>query len=498
MKSHQIDSIVAIQPADLHGNSLANRHRSSIIAEFAVVRVPLVMLLLAIASGCGSGQSDEGNRVGKSTPVVPPTVSIEQYGGKSPIVDPIVDESSNSVESSSQTNRDAERTTAQTIDQDSVVEDRGDGFETGSAMWLLSEISRLRRAPTDRVLRSSPNSVRDEVVLLSPEQRIEEQKRRNREILRLAQEAIVKTHRDPEQIKLFNSALDSLSEARLQLALSGDAQQAKLLERDASELYQNDSKSFAAVESSFRVLRFAQAQAQRFSSQDEKWAIAYANQSRIFAEQFPQEASRAAIHLVAAGKMCDSLRLYHSAKSCLSLVEEKFPDSPYSQQVAGIQRRLRLIGQPLQDFAGSTLSGGHQSIQDYLGRPLLIVFWASNSEEFRHDLPSLHQAWINSAGRLQRLGVCLDRDEFQAQRFAQESLSDWQHIFYSEPSKRGFQNVVADYYGVSKVPMYWLVDATGKVVSVDLPDDQLDVAVQNLLGSQTEVEVSLNSTDNQR
>ena len=413
-------------------------------------------------------------------PVVPPTASIEAHGGRVPILDPIEGEHLQSQSAESPANdRKTLRGDASGSGKAKLATSR---YDMGTALWLLERISQLRSAPKDRVLQEvSKRPGEEQVVLLSPEQVVKEQERRNREILQLAQEAVVKTHHDPEQVKLFNSALDALSEARLQLAIGGDMQQARLLESDAEQLFESDPTSFAAVESSFRVLKFSQTQAQRLSSQDQKWAVAYSNQARLFAERFPAESSRAAIHLLAAGKMCDNLSMRELAQSCFKTIELKFPGSPYAEQVIGIQRRLRLPGQHLSEFAGSTLNGGHVDIKSFRGSPVLVMFWASNSETFQKDVPRIQDIVQRSGGRLCLIGVNLDRDELRAGQYANESFPASEHIFYSDHNKRGSRNVIAEYYGVEKIPSYWLIDSQGVVTSVDQPVEHLEPAVAELL-----------------
>lgn len=440
----------------------------------------LIGSALMSAAGCGTSDSTANQQGSTTPPAVPPTASIESLDHNG-LLDPIEGELASPSGPVRTASLPSPPTNVQRAQSESTSQ-----FEPDSELRLLERISQLRSAPKDRVLQPVPGQPgKEEVVLLSPEQVLQEQARRNREIIQLAQQAIVKTHHDLQQVTVFNSALDALSEARLQLALNGDLQQAKLLESDAEELFRNDPTSFAAVESAFRVLRFSQTQAQRHASQDQKWVVAYANQARLFAERFPNESSRAAIHLLGAATLCDSLGISELALSCLNVIDQKFPASPYSEQSVGMQRRLNLLGHRLDEFAGSTLAGGHVDIQQFRGRPLLIMFWASNSETFQADVPRIQQAIERLGGRLRLLGVNLDRDEFRATRFAQESLPNSEHIFYSDHTKRGTKNVIAEYYAVERIPSYWLVDAEGIVRSTNQSIPQLEAAVAELLKADT-------------
>src|SRR5690606_25675769 len=148
-------------------------------------------------------------------------------------------------------------------------------------------------------------------------------------------------------------------------------------------LFARDATSFAAIEAGSHVLQLTRTMADRHAAEDPQWAVAFANQARLFAERFPQETSRAAVNVIAAGRMCEQLQLAEEARACYAVVEQTFPNSPYAAQIEGSLRRLRLPGNQLTEFGGSTFDGGFVSISQLRGKPLLIAFWASNSEEFQ-------------------------------------------------------------------------------------------------------------------
>jgi hypothetical protein len=348
-------------------------------------------------------------------------------------------------------------------------------LEEGSPEWLIHEIARLRAAPADVIRQPVPGDRgTSQEVRLSPEQAAQEQKRRNEETVQLAMQAIAKTHQDPSREQLFNSAVHYLADARMQLALAGDEHQLRLMVENADALFERDSTSFAAVEAAGRLLQLTQTQAQQFGEQDARWGLAFARQSQLFADRFPQETSRAAVNLIAAARMCEQFQQPKEALACYTVVEQKFPGTPFSEQVAGPLRRLRLPGKPLEEFGGSTHDGGFLSLEQLRGKPLLVVFWASNSARFQEDLPALKAALAKHSGHLTAVGVNFDRDERAVDAFLEHASLGWKQIFYSDPEKRGAYNPVARYYGVMNVPQYWLVDAQGIVRSVDLQVSELN------------------------
>lgn len=355
----------------------------------------------------------------------------------------------------------------------------------GSAEWLLMEIAHLRNAPVDLVRQPIPGKGGEyEQVRLTLEQSAEEQIRRYEKIVELAMQAISKTHEDAAASQLFSSAVHYLSDARMQLALSGNKEQGQLLDENAEALFTRDPTSFAAIDAASHLVDLTHTLADRHAQESPEWAVAFARQTRLFAERFPQETSRAAVNAIAAGRLCASLHLDEEAEACLAVIDRIAPDSPYSEQVAGSLRRLRLPGQVLTEFGGSTFDGSFTSIERYRGKSVLIAFWASNSEEFRRDYPQIQALLDRSSERMTAIGVNLDRDEHAVERFLEETGLNWKNVFYSDPEKRGSRNVIARYYGVINVPEYWLVDAQGVVRSIHLDVANLEQQVSKALASQ--------------
>lgn len=349
-----------------------------------------------------------------------------------------------------------------------------DDFET--PVELIAEITRLRTLP-DAIIEVSyeDGDTRTETERAPTEAEIaEEHLRRQQRIIELAASAIEKTHADPEREQTFNNAVHYLTEARVQLALAGDSEQAQILSDDAEVLYEKAPKSFAARETGHKVVQLAELMAAKYGAQQPDWVIAYANQARLFADRFPEEQGRAATSLINAARKCEQYGLHEQARQCYLLVERQFPDTPYVQLIAGVLRRLRLQGQKL-ELGGPTIDGGFLSgVDEFAGRAILVVFWASNSQKLTRDLPVLKQLTEQfPEDKLVVIGVNLDENELDVDRFLEQSGVGWRQIFFSEADQRGSRNPIARYYGVQTVPTYWLVDGAGIVVAAPADVNQL-------------------------
>lgn len=365
---------------------------------------------------------------------------------------------------------DAEETEAAEIPEE-VAEPKA-----GTPEFKLRQMALLKSAPLDLIrqpIKDKPGEF--EEIELTPEQADAEQLRRWHTMVKLGAQVISETKDHPEQEQLFNNGVYYLMEARKELALEGEADQAQQLSDDADALYRRDKTSYAAIESASQVVQLTQILAEDAGRQDPQRVATFAKQSRLFAEKFPQETNRTAMNLLAAGRLCEQVGLIEDATSCFTTIEEKYPDSPFQESTEGLLRRLRLQGEKLTEFAGSTVEGGYISIDQFAGHPVLIVFWASNSQTFVNDLPLIQSAVGKYGPRgLMVIGVNLDREQLAVDRFVDQHSLAWHNIFFSDADSRGVRNPIARHYGVTTVPTYWLVNPSGVVTAAPLDLKQLD------------------------
>jgi thiol-disulfide isomerase/thioredoxin len=130
-------------------------------------------------------------------------------------------------------------------------------------------------------------------------------------------------------------------------------------------------------------------------------------------------------------------------------------------------RRLSLAGQQLSQFSGPTADGGFISADEFPGKPTLIYFWESDSQEFSEGLlPVLNKIrsqWPSDQLRI--VGVALDEDESSLNSFMEMNEVPGQQIFFPNAQQRSWDSPLIRFWGVARTPSVWLVDANGKVVS---------------------------------
>ncbi len=337
----------------------------------------------------------------------------------------------------------------------------------GSAEWLLGQIIVLLNEPLPKAA--------------SPQEQAENLRDRNRKLVDMAHEVIGKTFKDESQEPLFNRAVQFLCEARLQLATNGSQDDAKALVDDAKALYDRDPNSAAAEKAAFAVARLANINARTLGKPQPRLIQEFAIQARLFANRFPKAEAHAIQLLSAAGQTCELHHLDAEAVTCFAMLRENYPQNPQSEHAAAVLRRLELKGKPLL-LGGETRDKGRVDIQQFRGRPVLVVFWSSDSERFQELLPQLRKV-IRSFGKsdLAIIGVCLDETEATMDAYINEHRLNWTQIFFSDPAKRQWDNPVVRYYGVHDIPTVWLVDAQGVVVDTHVTPDSLAGKLKYLL-----------------
>ena len=366
------------------------------------------------------------------------------------------------------------------------------GTKTAEAAPVAS-ISTSEKAPLQRPepAAGTPEAILHAAKLLrtkpfsgvtSPEQIAEAHIDRHQEIVRMATEVLAKTHSDPEKSRTFDDAAFLLMNARLQLALCDDEKardpNIDALYEHVEAFYKRDPKSKAAAEAAFTVAKFAHENARRHRSQE--WLTEFSRQSQLFAAKFPQE-DRASSLLYSAGWSCELSGLEAEAERCYTLIAEQYPDSEKAVAATGSLRRLDLVGKPVQ-LGGTTFDKGHVSVDEYAGKTVLVFFWQASNPKVAELMPILEELQTARGDELAIIGVALDEDEQTIASFLENHPLEWKQIFFSNPERRGWNNTVAEFYGVKSVPSLWLIGPDGKVRATNLTAETVHPAVTGRYG----------------
>ncbi|NOZ20549.1 MAG: redoxin domain-containing protein [Planctomycetes bacterium] len=156
----------------------------------------------------------------------------------------------------------------------------------------------------------------------------------------------------------------------------------------------------------------------------------------------------------------------------------EFPQSRNANDAKKLLGPLKLIGSKAPLFKAEDINGQPLDLKGFIGRPLLIHFWATWCPPDRQDLPNIKKAYdqFHEKG-LEFVGVSLDTDTKALAEHLKAQAIAWPQ--YCDGKK--WDSPVARIYNVSSIPMVFLMDRRGIVRYVDLRDETLFKAIGLLL-----------------
>ena len=428
-----------------------------------------VVLLIGIVSGCGDGAAETSSPGTNSDS----TAQGGAEAGRSDI------KTAASRQAGVVANIDTANAAADMDGSKSGLNDaQKSKFPDDEATQTLREIQQLRISPVPSDLVEARKSRRE----------------RNERIVDMATKVLRLTMNDEARLPQFHLAVGQLLEARFQMALAGNQDDVDLLYADVQALNERDDKSIAAAEGVYYIARFAHTKAGLLGKSQPIWFETLSRWAREFSDRFPQQTQRAVSLLFGAARSCElqamatddqelATRLLTESRLCYTALAEKFATTDQGQEATASLRRMALAGQTLSQFSGPTLDGGFVSSDDFTGKPTVIYFWDSESEEFTKNLlPALKK--ISAAlpsSKLRMIGVALDEDEATLNDYLETQKIPGQQIFFTRAEQRSWSSPLVRFWGIAKSPTVWLVNAEGKVVSTSLEAAELIPAIQNML-----------------
>lgn len=336
--------------------------------------------------------------------------------------------------------------------------------EEGTPEWLVREIVKTLSEPL-------PETDKTEEIT-------KEQIARNRKVVSLARQAVEKIHDDPSKSRVFDVAIHRLIDSQAALALLGDSEGTDGLYDSAKSLYARDPKSRVAIDATFMLVNLAFTNAHRTAGRDDRWVKEYARLSRMFVTYFPED-SRGVSMLYNSALGCEWNGLAEDAGKTYALLVKKFPDTPQGKLVPGVERRLKLVGEPLTLTGPSLETGEELKFTSEPGQVAAVIFWSADSEECRRVLPIANRLSEENPS-LKLVGVCVDSDRKKAAAFAKELGLKWPQIFYTEAESTGWKNPIVKKYSVMDVSA-WLVSADGTVADTSTSLGSLEQHLSSLL-----------------
>ena len=158
---------------------------------------------------------------------------------------------------------------------------------------------------------------------------------------------------------------------------------------------------------------------------------------------------------------------------------ETFPGKAFAQRIEAA--KTIEIGKKAPGFTQNDPEGNPVSLSDYLGKYVLLDFWASWCGPCRQENPNLVKAYAAYKDKgFEILGVSLDNKdgkEAWVKAIEKDGLT-WTQV----SDLNSWNNEVARSYGVRAVPQSYLIDPQGIIVAENLRGETLEAKLEEIFG----------------
>lgn len=195
-----------------------------------------------------------------------------------------------------------------------------------------------------------------------------------------------------------------------------------------------------------------------------------------FVDEFPESADAAEgmLQLAIAQEVVGEEK---QAISWYGKVISGFPDSTTSQKAAGAKRRLESVGKSI-ELKGKSPDGKKQyDINQFKGRVVLVHYWSTTCEPCKTNMPILKELQSKFGKDLAIIGVSLDSDLQDLQKYLKSSQLPWPQLF--EPG--GLESRFANEMGILTLPTMILLDQKGHVANRNIHITELEKEIGTLL-----------------
>jgi thiol-disulfide isomerase/thioredoxin len=140
-----------------------------------------------------------------------------------------------------------------------------------------------------------------------------------------------------------------------------------------------------------------------------------------------------------------------------------------AESFAGKLRLLELPGNPM-EITGTLLDGTAFDQKTLKGKVVLVDFWATWCGPCIAEIPNMTAAYEKYHDKgFEIVGISLDEDRAEVEKFVADNATPWPILF----AGKGWQDPVAEFYGISGIPQLALIGRDGNVITLDIRGEKL-------------------------
>lgn len=168
--------------------------------------------------------------------------------------------------------------------------------------------------------------------------------------------------------------------------------------------------------------------------------------------------------------MAASLTKDEKAKAALEdRIVKEFPASQFAGMITGIRRQKEAIGKPFDLEFTDAIKGSTVSMKGLKGKVVVVDFWATWCGPCVAEMPSMKEIYAKYHDKgVEFIGVSLDQSKEQGgldslKKFVAEKEIAWPQYYQG----KGWDSEFSKSWGINGIPCMFVVDADGKLVSVE-------------------------------
>ena len=167
-------------------------------------------------------------------------------------------------------------------------------------------------------------------------------------------------------------------------------------------------------------------------------------------------------------------------KAVRAKLDASLAGSEYVNQIESMISRMEKVqvGSVAPDFTLPDVDGNPVSLSSFRGKYVLVDFWAAWCPDCRKENPNIVAAWEKYKDKnFAVLGVSLDRKRDQWLAAIEKDNLTWTQV----SDLKYWDSEAAVLYCIRWIPMSFLIDPEGKIVSIGLEGEELHNKLEELL-----------------